>query len=51
MTENVILMELRLHSEAEVVRGCCGGDHVFGECPLDEEKNQPVDETVESEES
>jgi hypothetical protein len=32
--------ELTLEATAEVVRGCCGGDHEFGECPLD----QPADQ-------
>lgn len=27
--------ELVFEANAEVVRGCCGGDHEYGECPLD----------------
>lgn len=30
-----LLFELKLEAEADVVRGCCGGNHEFGECPLD----------------
>jgi hypothetical protein len=30
------LFELKMESSAAVVRGCCGGDHEFGECPLDQ---------------
>lgn len=29
------LFELKMESTAAVVRGCCGGDHEFGHCPLD----------------
>jgi hypothetical protein len=25
--------ELRFEAEAEVIRGCCGEAHEFGECP------------------
>jgi hypothetical protein len=47
--------ELVLTAEAEVVRGCCGGNHEYGECPLDQQQaaappNQPVDETDEGDE-
>jgi hypothetical protein len=30
-----LLFELQLEASADVVRGCCGGNHEFGECPLD----------------
>lgn len=34
------LFELRLEASAEVIRGCCGGDHEVGECPLDSDIDQ-----------
>jgi hypothetical protein len=40
MSENVIQMELVLTAEAEVTRACCGGNHEFGECPLDKTKKE-----------
>lgn len=35
MPEQPTLFELRMEASAEVIRGCCGGDHELGECPLD----------------
>lgn len=40
MSENTQLFELRMEASADVVRGCCGGNHEFGECPLDENKKE-----------
>ena len=45
-----VIFELKGEAEADVVRGCCGGNHEFGECPL-ENKNvtAPASDDTENE--
>lgn len=40
--QQTMVFGLEAHAEAEVVRGCCGQVHEFGECP-----NQNTNESEE----
>lgn len=37
---DTLLFEMQLEAAADVVRACCGGDHEFGECPLDNSEKE-----------
>lgn len=37
--------ELVFEAEAEVIRGCCGQVHEFGECPNTPNANESEDES------
>jgi hypothetical protein len=34
---------MKMVATADVVRGCCGGDHEVGECPLDTSDKEASD--------